>query len=143
MSLQLIDFIPLLRASDLRPNAVWLVFVDRSGSTYSYESQIRKIFQMVSRTAANLINFSFSSEIMRGGEVQMAITNLALVFRKASELILNGTIQPGQPLVFVFATDGCHNSSETLKSLYTLMAEMFMERTQPKHSSTFDYCGLW
>ena len=126
MSLQLIDFIPLLRASDLRPNAVWLVFVDRSGSTYSYESQIRKIFQMVSRTAANLINFSFSSEIMRGGEVQMAITNLALVFRKASELILNGTIQPGQPLVKVFATDGCHNSGESLKSLYTLMAEMFM-----------------
>ena len=137
MSLQLIDIIPLLRASDLRPNAVWLVFVDRSGSTYYYESQIRKIFQMSSRTASELINFSFSSDIMQGGEVQMAITNLALVFRKASELILAGEkIQPGQPLVFVFATDGCHNSGESLKSLYTLMAEMFMnarDRNIPVH----------
>ena len=137
MSLQLIDFIPLLRASDLRPNAVWLVFVDRSGSTYSYESQIRKIFQMSSRTASELINFSFSSDIMQGGEVQMAITNLAIVFRKASELILAGEkIQPGQPLVFVFATDGCHNSGESLKSLYTLMAGMFMnarDRNIPVH----------
>ena len=137
MSLQIIDTIPLLRVTDLRPNAVWLVFVDRSGSTYSYESQIRKIFQMSSRTASELINFSFSSDIMQGGEVQMAITNLALVFRKASELILAGEkIQPGQPLVFVFATDGCHNSSESLKTLYTLMAEMFMnarDRNIPVH----------
>lgn len=136
MSLQIIDIIPLLRVTDLRPNAVWLVFVDRSGSTYSYESQIRKVFQMVSRTAARLINFSFSSDIMQGGEVQMAITNLALVFRKASELILSGTIQPGQPLVKVFATDGCHNSAESLKTLYTLMAEMFMnarDRNIPVH----------
>jgi hypothetical protein len=124
---QIIDIIPLLRVTYLRPNAVWLVFVDRSGSTYSYESQIRKIFQMVSRTAADLLNFSFSSDIMQGGEVQMAITNLALVFRKASEIILAGEkIQPGQPLVFVFATDGCHNSGESLKSLYTLMSQMFM-----------------
>ena len=136
MSLQIIDIIPLLRVSDLRPNAVWLVFVDRSGSTYSYESQIRKIFQMVSRTAARLISFSFSSDIMQGGEVQMAITNLTLVFRKANELILNGTIQPGQPLIKVFATDGCHNSGESLKSLYTLMAEMFMnarDKSIPVH----------
>jgi hypothetical protein len=136
MSLQFIDIIPLLRVTDLRPNAVWLVFVDRSGSTYSYESQIRKVFQMVSRTAARLINFSFSSDIMQGGEVQMAITNLALVFRKASELILNGTVQAGHPLVKVFATDGCHNSSESLKTLYTLMAEMFMnarDRNIPVH----------
>ena len=127
MSLQIINIIPLLRVTDLRPNAVWLVFVDRSGSTYSYESQIRKIFLMSSRTAAELINFSFSSDIKQGGEVSMAITNLALVFRKASELILTGEkIKPGQPLVFVFATDGCHNSGESLKSLYTLMAETFM-----------------
>jgi len=81
MSSQIIDIIPLLRTNDLRPNAVWLVFVDRSGSTYSYESQIRKVFQMVSRTAARLINFSFSSDIMQGGEVQMAITNLAVLLR--------------------------------------------------------------
>jgi hypothetical protein len=63
---------------------------------------------------------------MQGGEVQMAITNLTLVFRKATEMMVNGTIQPAQPLVLVFATDGCHNSGESLKSLYTLMAEMFM-----------------
>jgi hypothetical protein len=135
MSLQTI--IPLLRATELRPSAVWLVFVDRSGSTYSYVEQIRKIFQMISRTASEVINFSFSSDIMQGREVQMAITNLALVFRKASELILAGEkIQPGQPLVFVFATDGCHNSGESLKSLYTLMAEMFMNarnRNIPVH----------
>jgi hypothetical protein len=91
---------------------------------------------MVSRTAARLINFSFSSDILQGGEVQMAITNLALVFRKTNELILNGAIQSGQALVKVFATDGCHNSGESLKSLYTLMAEMFMnarDRNIPIH----------
>jgi len=136
MSLQIIDIIPLLRVTDLRPNAVWLVFVDMSGSTYSYKEQIKKIFQMISRTAAELINFSFSSDIMQGVEVQISITNLTLVFRKTNELILNGTIQPGQPLVKVFATDGCHNSGESLKSLYTLMAEMFMnsrDRNIPVH----------
>jgi hypothetical protein len=130
------EFILFLSLANFAADAIWLVYVDRSGSTYSYVEQIRKIFQMVSRTAARLINFSFSSEIMQGVEVQMAITNLALVFRKTNELILNGIIQAGQALVKVFATDGCHNSSESLKTLYTLMAEMFMnarDRNIPVH----------
>lgn len=130
------DLLVLLTLAHLASDAIWLVYVDRSGSTYSYEAQIRKIFQMVSRTAARLINFSFSSDIMQGGEVQMAITNLALVFRKTNELILNGTVQVGQPLVKVFATDGCHNSGESQKTVYTLMAEMFMnarDRNIPVH----------
>lgn len=130
------EFILFLSLANFAADAIWLVYVDRSGSTYSYVEQIRKIFQMVSRTAARLINFSFSSDIMQGGEVQMAITNLALVFRKTNELILDGTIKAGQPLVKVFATDGCHNSSESLKTLYTLMAQMFMnarDRNIPVH----------
>ncbi len=80
------EFILFLSLANFAADAIWLVYVDRSGSTYSYVEQIRKIFQMVSRTAARLINFSFSSDIMQGGEVQMAITNLALVFRKTNEV---------------------------------------------------------
>ena len=136
------ELVVLLTLAHFASDAIWLVFVDRSGSTYEYVEQIRKIFQMGSRKATRLINFSFSSDIMQGGEVQMAITNLALVFKKATEMLVNRTIQPAQPLVLVFATDGCHNSGESLKSLYTLMAEMFQnarDRNIPVHMMIVAY----
>jgi len=66
----------------------------------------------------------------------MAITDLTLVFRKTIEQILDGTAIPGKPLIKVFATDGCHNAGESLKTLYTLMANMFMnarDRNIPVH----------
>ena len=136
------ELVVLLTLAHFASDAIWLVFVDRSGSTYEYVEQIRKIFQMGSRKATRLINFSFSSDIMQGGEVQMAITNLALVFKKATEMLVNRTIQPAQPLVLVFATDGCHNSGESLKTLYTLMAEMFQnarDRNIPVHMMIVAY----
>ena len=119
------DLVVLLTPAHLASDALWLVYVDRSGSTCPYEAQISRIFYMVSRTGARIINFSFSSEIRQGVEVQMAITNIALVFRKTIEQILDGTAKAGETLIQVFATDGCHNSFESLKTVYSLMAEMF------------------
>ena len=130
------DLVVLLTPAHLASDALWLVYVDRSGSTCSYEAQISRIFHMISRTGARIINFSFSSEIRQGVEVQMAITNLALVFRKTIEQILDGTAKAGETLIKVFATDGCHNSFESLKTVYSLMAEMFAnarDRNIPVH----------